>query len=236
MMNSSISYDHIKMPPPATYDRVIQYHAQEGWGQYSHTIRLYQEDQQYLIDLKFNIKKGPERTLQTIRKKIELKPDDVEAVWAKAKSMYCKEVDLEPDFTIVDGVRFQLLIKDSIYWQGFEWQIMDNRVRYGRGRIPGHKDEVTEIVGDLMRLCQFPNGEKFIYIDSFNTSGDSVAFQIFLGYAYNVLKYKVYLDDKLLGKDPEGIAIVKVPVTDTINFRKRIRINAELLDKREIEF
>lgn len=236
MLSARFSYDNIKMEPAERYNRVIQYHAQDSWRQYNHIIRLYEVNHQFIIELKSNMyASAPEWPLQTIRRKIELTPIDGESLWSKAKSLYCKEVDLDPDFKIIDGEYCKLLIKEGDHRQGFTWQTMDSQIRYGDGRVPEHKDAVTELVGDLMRLCEFPNGKKYIDIDSFYTTKDSSAFKVILGYGYNVLDYNVYFDDKLLDKDIEGEARVRVPVSDTNNIRKRLRIKVTLLDKSEIE-
>lgn len=241
MMNSPIAYDGDKMKLASAYDQLIQFHAEDGWGGYKYTIRLYQVNHQHIIEVKSSARYALDRVLNAAKKKIELNPRDVERIWSKANLLFCKEVDLEPDMAIIDGNEYELLIKDGIHqqafrWQemqAFSWQEMQNGVH--SGRIPGYKSAVIEMVGDLMRLSQFPSGDKFIAIDTFNTTDDSIALRIDLAYSYNVLYHKVYFDKKILHQDVERQAYIKVPVSDTINLRQRIRIKATLLDNSEIE-
>lgn len=233
MLDLNFAYDEGKWVQASAYDQLIQYYAHDSWGQYEHIIRLYKVNQQNTIELMSKMKKAPDWKSHSIRHKIVLEPDDIEGLWSKAALLFCKEVYLEPDASSIDGDDFELFIKDGLHQQGFKWQYMRDHIR--NGRIASYKDTVVEIVGDLMLLCNFPNGEKFIDLDRLKSTRDTMSYSIYLGYAFNVLNYRVYLDDKLLSQGPEGQAKVKVAVADTNNLRQRIRIKAKLLDNSQIE-
>ena len=232
ILGNGIRHKKIELKPASSFDRIIQYQGSDSWGDFAHTIRLIKKNHQYVIELFDDRKTGARRTLNSIQREIPITQNQVDSIFIKANRLLCNAVDLESNNSI-DGSYFQLQIKDGRNMQVFYWQRIQNP--QDLFSVSMLKDSVSEIVGDLMRLSEFPNGEKYILKNENMLSPDSIEYEVFLSNGFNVLSYEVYYNNKQISQDHDGVAKIKISLVDTIDIRKKIILRLNLFDKRKID-
>lgn len=212
--------------PISDFDGILQYHGTDSWGWFNHTIRVIEIDKKRIIQLFDNRKNPNSRREESIYKEFELSEKQFESLNSKIKMLFCKPGHLETGIG-VDGDFYELIIKSENQLQAFKWQSIF-RTKDSR-ELKLLKEEVTEVVGDLMNLCQFPNGSKQIIIDR-NSVSDSIQIEVFLSNQFNLRKSVVFFDNRVMNQNSDGIAEFKVHKKDTVEINNRIKVEIELLN------
>jgi hypothetical protein len=217
--------------PLSKISGIIQYHGSDSWGWFDHTIRIVEKDGKTIIQLIDNRNDPITKMNKCTYREIELTKKQIESINSKTDDLLCKSVNLEPGIGI-DGSFYELIIKRQNKLQAFRWQTIFLAKDLEQQRL---KDEVTKFVGDLMSLSNFPNGTKQIIKGRNNVTKDSIEIEVFPANQYNIRESEVYLDNKLISQNIDGIAELTIHKKDTIGINNRIKIIIELLNGETIE-
>ena len=213
--------------PFSNFEGIFQYRGHDSWGWFDHTIRLTRIKNSYLLQLIDQRKDPKTRKGSTIYKEYLIGEEQIDSIIEMINLLQCKPVFLESGAG-VDGNYYELLIKEDSKVQGFKWQNLIDVRDSKEAKIL--KKEIANLVGQVMRLCEFSNGSKVIIPNSKGKTSDSLEYDVFLTNQFNLLDYEVYFDGKKMLKNSDRISRISVHKKDTLQLNKRIIVRTELLD------
>jgi len=145
----------------------------------------------------------------------------------KIDNLICKPVNLETGIGI-DGEFYELIIKNDNKLQAFKWQSIFRSKNSEEFKLL--KTEVTSLVGELMKLSEFSNGSKQVILGRNMSTSDSIKVDVFVANQCNIRKSEVFLDNKIVNQNRDGVAELTINKRDTIGIQERIMIKVELLN------
>lgn len=204
-------------------DTLIMFHGMGGWGTFDILSSLYYREGKYLIQLDEQYRLGESREKVSTRSQREITPPDVERLFSRIRDINCSVTDLEPEFQIMDGNYYELLIKVDDRMSAFLWQ--ESIISGSSDRYPIHerKEEVFDIVGQLLKMAGTKESEKIIYLNEHSSTPDSLKFEIYLTDCHYTKSFSIFLDGSPLPLEDFSAAFWMLK-SDTADLYNRVKI------------
>ena len=143
--------------PFSEIEGIIQYRGHEAFGSFNHMIRVVKRDTNRIIQLfKYQKEVDPkEKEFKYMESK--LTNEQFKTIDSKMMNLVCKPVSLEKTSSVC-GATYEMIISQDNLLQAFSWDNYYSSENSQENKLI--KEEVLNLVGELMDLSHFPNGTK----------------------------------------------------------------------------